>query len=59
MSKKAPYKRPRQIALYVDNRLLANIASEGVERRRTLGPTCIDILEEYFKRKREPIHATR
>jgi len=23
------------------------------------GPTCIEILEEYFKRKREPIQATR
>ena len=53
MSKKVSrksLKRP-QIVIYPDVPMIANIAQEGIERHRKLGPTVLAIVREYFEAK--------
>jgi hypothetical protein len=43
--------RYTQIAVYAPPPLYNQIAREGVRRRRKLGPTCLEIIREYFEKK--------
>ena len=48
-----------QIAVYAEKDLYRKVQGEAQERRRKLGPTCLEILREYFERKNAPVQATR
>lgn len=43
----------KAIQVNVDDKLLDLIVKEGDDRRRKLGPTIVDILIEYFKKKKK------
>ncbi len=42
-----------QIAIYPDEELRKRIEAEAAERRRKLGPTVVEILLEYFAKKKK------
>jgi hypothetical protein len=49
--KKPPARRPTQIAIYAPPPLYNMVVREAERRRRKLGPTCLQILWEYFEKE--------
>ena len=52
-SKKLPYQRNVQIAMYTPAPLYNLVVREAQKRRRKLGPTCMEILWEYFESNKQ------